>query len=268
MDPTPNVVRNVDYQKIRGDIQTGDILLFRGSHPLSKVIEGISGSPYSHVAFLTKWDGRVIAMQSDLRGVEVIPASMLVCRYEGNVEWWRLCEAKRARFDSRDFLNRALTLTGVKYGYLSLIWVGIRMMLGLSVYKKFSHVRPSSLFCSSFVSYCYMNEGISISAKAGVDGTSPADFALSGLFDKPHQLFDGSNHEACAQVLETRIANKIRARKASAAAAAPKTATTAKKGSFWNGKERRDARELRPAPPPPIASSNVPPPPISPPPQP
>jgi hypothetical protein len=248
VNPAPNVVQNVEYQKIRGDIQTGDILLFRGSHPLSKVIEGISGSPYSHVAFLTKWDDRVIALQSDLRGVEVIPASMLVCRYEGKVEWWRLAAGRRNGFDSRDFLNRALTLIGIKYGYLSLIWVGIRMMLGLSVYRKFSHVRPSSLFCSSFVSYCYMNEGIAISAKAGVDGTSPADFANSGIFEQPHQLFDGSNHEACSQLLAT----QIRARNERIAAA--------KKGSFWNGKERRDPRERRPAPQPPTAASTVPPP--------
>src|SRR6516165_2679582 len=106
MDATPSAAR-AEYQKIRSDIQTGDILLFRGRHPLSKVIETISGAPYSHVAFLTKWDGRIIAMQADLRGVEVIPASLLVCRYEGRVEWWRLRAASRAGFDGRDFLNRA-----------------------------------------------------------------------------------------------------------------------------------------------------------------
>jgi hypothetical protein len=192
-------------------------------------------------------------MQSDLRGVEVIPASMLVCRYEGKVEWWRLAPSKRHALDARDFLNRALSLIGIKYGYLSLIWVAIRMMLGLSVYRKFSHVRPSSLFCSSFVSYCYMNEGIAISAKAGVDGTSPADFALSGIFEQPHQLFDGSNHEACDQVLSIELgANRKR-----------KGGASARKGSFWNGTARRDSRELRPVPPPPTSASNVPPPPTS-----
>jgi hypothetical protein len=225
-----------DYQSIRQDIQTGDILLFRGRHPLSKVIEKISGAPYSHVAFLTKWDGRIIAMQADLRGVEVIPASMLVCRYEGSVEWWRLAAAKRAAFDSRDFLNRALTLIGIKYGYLPLLWLGIKMMLGLSVYRKLSHLRPSTLFCSQFVSYCYMNEGIEISAKAGVDGASPSDFPASGLFEQPRQLFDGSNHEACDQLLATKLGRR-------------KGALGAKIGAFWDGERRRDPRGLPPAPP-------------------
>jgi hypothetical protein len=234
VEPVPPVVRNVEYQKIRGLIQTGDILLFRGSRALSKVIEGISGAPYSHVAFLTKWDGRIVAMQSDLRGVEVIPASMLVCQYEGKVEWWRLADEKRRTFDSRDFLDRALTLVGIKYGYLSLMWLGIRMLLGLSVVRRFSHLRPSTLFCSSFVSYCYMNEGIDISAKAGPGGTSPADFAHSGLFVEPQQLFDGSNHEACDQLLATKI--RARARRAPGAG----------KGSVWNGKERRDPRAAPP----------------------
>jgi hypothetical protein len=233
VEPLPPVVRNVEYQKIRGLIQTGDILLFRGRRMLSKVIEGISGAPYSHVAFLTKWDGRIIAMQSDLRGVEVVPASLLVCQYEGKVEWWRLSDEKRRGFDSRDFLDRALTLVGVKYGYLSLLWLGIRMLLGLSVVRKFSRLRPSTLFCSSFVSYCYMNEDIAISAKAGPGGTSPADFASSGLFVEPQQLFDGSDHEACDRLLAT----KLGAHRKSPGA----------KGSVWNGKERRDPRATPPA---------------------
>jgi hypothetical protein len=216
-----------DYQKIRGQIKTGDILLFRGRHPLSRVIEWISGAPYSHVAFLTKWDGRVIAMQADLRGVEVIPASLIVCRYEGQVEWWRLGDAARARLDGRDFLNRALTLVGIKYGYLPLLWLGIRMLLGLSVYRKLSRLRPSTLFCSQFVSYCYMNEGIEISAKAGVDGTSPADFAACGLFVEPHQLFDGSDHEACEQLLATRVGGRGKGPRGGRA-------------TFWDGERRRD----------------------------
>lgn len=241
----PTVVKDVEYQKIRKDIETGDILLFSGRRRLSKVIEGISKSPYSHVAFLTKWEGRIIAMQSDLRGVEVIPASMLVCQYEGKVEWWRLAESKRAAFKSRDFLDRALTLVGVRYGYLSLIGVAIRMLLGMSVYKKFSHVRPSTLFCSSFVSYCYMNEGIAINAKAGVDGTSPSDFALSGLFEQPQQLFDGTNHEACDHVLETKTR---RARKPGA---------KGNTGSFWNGNARLDPRPPPSAPAPSSAAPSV-----------
>ena len=232
----PSAVGAVKYQDIRDQIKTGDILLFNGRHWLSHVIEGISHSKYSHVAFLTRWEGRIIAMQADLRGVEVIPASMLVCRYEGCVEWWRLGDAQRHAFDGRDFLNRALTLIGIKYGYLSLLWLGIRMMLGMSVYRRFSHVRPSTLYCSQFVSYCYKNEGLDINAKAGVDGTSPSDFALSGLFVEPHQLFDGSDHKACEDLLGTTTPPK------------KKRTRVAEPGSFWDGRGRRDSRERPPVP--------------------
>jgi hypothetical protein len=234
--PYPAVVGAVKYQEIRDRIQTGDILLFSGRRWLSHVIEGISHSRYSHVAFLTRWEGRIIAMQADLRGVEVIPASMLVCRYEGNVEWWRLGEAHRLRFNGRDFLDRALTLIGIKYGYLSLLWLGLRMLLGLSVYRKFSHLRPSTLYCSQFVSYCYKNEGLDINAKAGVDGTSPSDFALSGLFTEPYQLYDGSDHQACEEILVTTASGRKTHKKAG------------QTGSFWNGKERSDARVRSPGP--------------------
>jgi hypothetical protein len=224
--PYPVVVRDVNYQEIRDQIETGDILLFSGRHWLSRLIERISHSHYSHVAFLTRWEGRVIAMQSDLRGVEVIPASMLVCKYNGKVEWWRLGAAHRQHFESRDFLDRALTLIGIRYGYLSLIGLAIRMLAGWTVKPKNSHLRPSSLYCSNFVSYCYNNEHIAINAKAGVDGTSPSDFALSGLFEQPYQLFDGSNSQACEQVLVAATVARKRL----------------KAGAVWNGKVRRESK--------------------------
>jgi hypothetical protein len=229
MEPPPAAKSKVDYQSIRKQIRTGDILLFKGRRLLSKVIEGISRSPYSHVAFLTWWDGRVIALQSDLRGVEVIPASMLVCQYQGKVEWWRLADEHREGFDERDFLDRALTLIGIRYGYFALIGVAIRTLLGMSVVRRLSHVRPSTLFCSSFVSYCYENEKIAINAKAGAGGTSPADFALSGVFDKPQQLFDGSDHQACDKLLAARIGKQRVGRGHSP-------------GSVWTGQLRKSGR--------------------------
>lgn len=227
MEPAPGVEGKVDYQSIRKQIKTGDILLFRGRRRLSKVIEWISRSPYSHVAFLTWWDGRVIALQSDLRGVEVIPASMLVCQYQGKVEWWRLGDQHRQGFHERDFLDRALTLIGIRYGYFALIGVAIRTLLGMSVVRKLSHIRPSTLFCSSFVSYCYQNEKIDINAKAGAGGTSPSDFALCGVFEKPQQLFDGSDSAACDKLLAARIGKHRSARHHGP-------------GSVWTG----DARKL------------------------
>jgi hypothetical protein len=247
--PYPAVVSNVKYQEIRDQIQTGDILLFSGRRWLSHVIEGISHSHYSHVAFLTKWGDRIIAMQSDLRGVEVIPASMLVCKYEGKVEWWRLGDAHRHHFNSRDFLDRALTLIGIRYGYLSLAWLGLRMLAGWTVKPKNSHLRPSSLYCSSFVSYCYNNEHIAINAKAGVDGTSPSDFALSGLFEQPHQLFDGSNSQACEQVL---VASKVSRKKL-------------EDGAVWNGKVRQESKVAASQPPAPVPPPEPPVPPRLPP---
>jgi hypothetical protein len=154
-----------------------------------------------------------------------------VCKYEGNVEWWRLGDAQRRQFDDHDFLNRALTLVGVRYGYFSLLWLGIRMALGWSVYRRLSHLRPSSLFCSSFVSYCYQNEGIAINAKAGDGATSPSDFALSGAFARPHQLFDGSDSSACDQLLAMRLGDR-------------RVSGRHRRGSFWNGEERREPRSL------------------------
>jgi hypothetical protein len=55
----------LSYQDLRGQIRTGDLLLFRGNRVFSDAIERLSDSPYSHVAILARWNDRVIAFQAD-----------------------------------------------------------------------------------------------------------------------------------------------------------------------------------------------------------
>ena len=104
------------YQDFRAQIQTGDILLFRGRYFLSSVIERLSGSPYSHIAVLQRWNGRIVAFQSDDRGAEVLAASRIVCRYNGDVDWWSLKPEYREKLDDRAMFDSALSLLGIKFG--------------------------------------------------------------------------------------------------------------------------------------------------------
>jgi hypothetical protein len=194
------------YQALRNEIRTGDILLFRGKKLLSGVIEHLSDSPYSHIAILARWNGRVLAFQSDLRGVEILPASRLVYEYDGAVDWWALkSEYRTGKFTESRLFDSALTLLGIKYGYLRLVGLGMRILLGRTLNPKDAHATPDSLFCSQFVSLCYREASsnlLDVNMDVNDESTSPADFARSGFFEPRCRLYDGSGGQAGAKPLE------------------------------------------------------------------
>lgn len=195
------------YQQLRQQIRTGDLLLFRGNRLISGWIESLSDSPYSHCAILARWDDRIIAFQADTRGVEILPASTMVCKYQGKVDWWPLKpEWRRAgALDDRLLLDTALTLLGIKYGYWTLIKLGLRILFGRALNPTEAHATPDSLFCSQFVSLVYRtasHETIRVNRSANDASTSPADFATSGFFEPAAQLYDGSGGQACRDLLQ------------------------------------------------------------------
>ena len=195
------------YQDLRQQIQTGDLLLFRGNRLLSSAIERLSDSPYSHVAVLARWEDRIVAFQADLRGVEVLPASTMVCKYQGKVDWWALKRDARATtgFSDKVLLDTSLTLLGIKYGYLKLLGLGLKILFGRALKPGDAHATPDSLFCSQFVSLCYRSashDKLDVNLKANDASTSPSDFATSGFFEPRYQLFDGSGGDACRNLLE------------------------------------------------------------------
>jgi hypothetical protein len=220
------------YQDLRHEIRTGDLLLFRGNRLISGWIEALSDSPYSHCAILARWGERIIAFQADLRGVEILPASTMVCKYQGKVDWWSLKPEWRGSdgLDERLLLDTALTLLGIKYAYWALIKLGVRILLGRTVRPAQAHATPDSLFCSQFMALVFRTasgERIRVNPAADDASTSPADFAASGFFEPRYQLFDGSGGEACRDLLQI----------------VPTTVgTAARHVNVWNGRGRETTR--------------------------
>jgi hypothetical protein len=222
------------YQDLRHQIRTGDLLLFRGNRLISGWIESLSDSPYSHCAILARWGERIIAFQADMRGVEILPASTMVCRYQGKVDWWSLKTEWRAdgMLDDRLLLDTALTLLGIKYGYWTLLKLGLRILFGRALNPTEAHATPDSLFCSQFVSLVFRtasHEKIRINRQANDASTSPADFATSGFFEPRYQLFDGSAGQACRDLLQLA---------ASGGSPRPRGGRV-REVNVWDGRERR-----------------------------
>src|SRR5690242_11711754 len=98
------------YRDTRSEMRTGDLLLFSGTSLLSRLIEGVTVSTYSHVALVVNMDGRLLVFQADPGGVMVRPASKVVCLYDGKVDWWSMNDDVRAQLRERDTIDTALTL--------------------------------------------------------------------------------------------------------------------------------------------------------------
>lgn len=247
IDRAPAPPGGQHYQSLRDQIQTGDLLLFRGKRFLSGVIEHLSSSPYSHVAILAKWHGRVLAFQSDLRGVEVLPASRIVYHYDGRVDWWAMKPAWRREgvFHEDLLFDTAITLLGIKYGFWKLLGLGLRILFGRALNPKDAQATPDTLFCSQFVSLCYRmasRQQMDVNRKVNDASTSPGDFARSGFFEARCQLYDGSEGRAGFNVLDA----EPPAEPGQARRRPRKTVIT------WNGRASVDPRVSGPRVTPPI----------------
>jgi hypothetical protein len=88
------------YEAIRDQVEDGDILLFRGTVFLSRVIERVSHGAYSHCAIAANWGERKMLLQAEmLGGVQAVPMSVAVGTYPGRVEWYKFAPAWRPKID-------------------------------------------------------------------------------------------------------------------------------------------------------------------------
>jgi hypothetical protein len=167
------------YTDIRRQIRTGDILLFQGSSPLSRLIRWGSRSAYSHAGFAAWWDGRLLVFQASGRGAEVLPASSAVDAYDGRVDWFALHEDHHARIDRHQLVTTAVTLLGRSYARLGLMQLMLRMARGRFRGLADPKLCPDTVFCSQYVSYCYRQAGLDLVEGIDDGSTSPGDLSHS-----------------------------------------------------------------------------------------
>jgi hypothetical protein len=166
------------YPEARKQIQTGDVLLFRGTSAVSRVIRWGSRSHYSHAGLAAWWGDRLIVFQAVSHGAQVVPVSSAVDAYDGQVDWW--VPKEEVRVDPELLLNHAVDMLGRSYafhGVLDLMWrMALRRFKGLPDPK----TAPKELFCSQYVSYCYRQAGMDLVNGIDDGSTSPGDLATCG----------------------------------------------------------------------------------------
>ena len=177
----PPTEPQVRYEDIRSQVADGDILLFRGTVFLSRMIEAVSHGSYSHCAITADWGERKMVLQAELMGgVQAVPMSVAVGTYRGRVDWYRIAPAWRDKVDVAKLLAEARADLGLTYATSELLRVAAHSLFGAALPDDCDN--PHALFCSQYVERCFRKAGLSLCQDSDV-GTSPSEIAASGVVE-------------------------------------------------------------------------------------
>lgn len=179
------------YEQHRADMRTGDILLFSGNGLISKGIQALTASPWSHVAivlevplydFVCCFESTTLSDIPDLttgapvKGVQLVPLSQRIETYDGEKIAWRRVDTRRTPEATAAALAVRREFAGRPYeeNQLELL----RSALDTFTLKQ-NQPDASSVFCSELAAILWQRMGWM--KEFPPNEFTPADFAGDGL---------------------------------------------------------------------------------------
>jgi hypothetical protein len=150
------------------EIKPADLILVRGSDLIAEAIEGITHSPYSHVAGLVKPNELIEAQAFRKTGYQGLDF------YDGAADAFtcdQLTDGQRAQI-----VSNVTAYVGTHYSYMLLLWELLRYSLGVIILPG---VDWQPIICSTLWARAYRDAGIDLCP--GVRFPTPADIATSPL---------------------------------------------------------------------------------------
>ena len=180
----------VDYNQVRPDIRSGDLLLCSGSGWFSRMIQRSTESVWSHVGFVMRLEAidRVMVLESlEPQGVRTVPLRKYLVDYdnEGGPYPGAIVIGRHKAFDTvskkelGQFGQFAADLFGYPYDKDEIAKIAARIVaskLGFTQKEKKALTRDREYICSEYVWECYRQLGIRITHE-GSGFISPSDFA-------------------------------------------------------------------------------------------
>lgn len=183
----PNL-RPKTYDEIRNEVRSGDILLCQGSGIFSQMIQTVTKSVWSHVAFIMRLDeiDRIMVLESvEPIGVRTVPLSHYVRDYkDGKGYPGKLLVARHDAFVdvTETKLNKMAQYVIDRFGYPydkdEIARIAARITLGLFGLKKGKANWDQEYICSEYAWECYRSVGIEISYDPR-GFIAPKDFAVA-----------------------------------------------------------------------------------------
>ena len=175
------------YSEIRETLRTGDIVLFSGKGGISAGIKWATLSRWSHVGmilklveydFVTVWESTTLSDVADLeskmprKGVQLVPLSARINRYDGDIAVRRLQGVEIGADDIRKLMQLRREIAGREYEQdkIELIKAAYDGPFGRN------EEDLSSVFCSELVAEAYQRLGLLAEDKPSNEYV-PADFS-------------------------------------------------------------------------------------------
>lgn len=171
--------RPVPYSQVRDEIQDGDIILFRGNAELSRAISDISQSAYSHAGLVLSWYGRRMMLSAEMPKVQALPLSIVVAKYNGRIDWYKLVPEARAKLDMQRLAVEALVHLGIEYGTGKIFELASHFILGTDANDD-DDANPETMVCSQYISRCFRLAGMDLSPRSDL-ATVPGELAVSPM---------------------------------------------------------------------------------------
>jgi hypothetical protein len=207
---TDSALPSLRYADIRGSIQDGDILLFKGRGLLSRLISMFTRSDYTHSGIAVWWNERLMVLEAVGKGVWAVPLSWRLATYKGWAYWWTPDEDKLS--EAEIVLNRAgiVTTAKLELGKEYASWLLVRMARRLLLRVRGGGADPlrppDKLLCSQYVSHAYRSGNLDLIADEPDSFTTPAHLARCEYLRNRGQVYIEVQGEAARYIGDDRPA--------------------------------------------------------------
>ncbi len=193
----------VNYRNIRGQLQTGDVIVFGGNYFFSKITKMVTKSQASHVAtILIDEQGRINFFESSIgdmypehEGVHLQKISDILPFYNGDVWVLRLSDEFRATLDINKMEKYLYAQLGKAYDYDGLIKSGLDFLDEHNIDVTVTRKNDDKFFCSELVVAGFMAAG-GIPNNVNSAEVTPSDIIRLNIFQKPYYMIKAANYKS------------------------------------------------------------------------
>ncbi len=185
MDNFPNIPTK-QYEQLRHEIKSGDILLCSGTSLFSNMIQQATQSVWSHVAFILRLEviDRIMVLESvENIGVRAVPLSSYARDYNGTGKGYpgRIMIARHQDVKQKNIIKLskyAVDLLGYPYDANEIVRIASRIsMNSLNLNNPQQDALPQKAFiCSEYAYVCFKSIGAVVDYDQ-LGFIAPADFA-------------------------------------------------------------------------------------------
>lgn len=166
----------LSYKQVRKQLRDADVLLFRGTRPISRMLQAGARSSYSHSGLVVWWHRRAMLLHAENACIQAVPLSMALHSYPGEVDWYQIRTELRDPETVLRIIEEAQVNLGLSYAHSDLLRSILHDVAGMQLPEDCEE--PRALFCSQYVARCFRRAALPLHPQSDIE-TFPSEIALS-----------------------------------------------------------------------------------------